>query len=51
MTKKKKRGYTHRKGKIMPVGHGSIMDEIDHTLSPTGGSYKTKKKKKYIWDL
>ena len=42
---KKKRAYTHRKGKILPVQHGSIMDELDHNLSPDLGSYKTKRKK------
>lgn len=46
---KKKRKYTHRKGKIVPLEHGSILDEIDHDLSPYAGGYKTKRKKKGLF--
>jgi hypothetical protein len=39
-----KRVYTHRKGRPMPVEHGSVIDELDHNVSPELGSYKTKRK-------
>ena len=44
MVNMSKRRYTHIKDRVIPVEHGSIIDETDHTLSPEMGSYKTKKK-------
>jgi len=44
----KKRKYTHRKGRIIPVRHGSILDDLDHASSPYGGPYKTPRKKKIL---
>ena len=42
----KKRRYTHRKGKIVPIEHGNIADEIDHNLGGTPLSpYKAKRRK------
>jgi len=45
-----KRKYTHKKGRLVPVEHGSIIDELDHDMggSPLSG-YKTKKKRKSIF--
>ena len=43
---KKKRRYTHTKGKLVPVEHGSMIDIIEHELSPSFRSYKTKRKKR-----
>ncbi len=42
----KKRKYTHIKGTIIPVEHGSIIDELEHANSPGLGRYKTKKKRR-----
>ena len=42
----KKRKYTHRKGRGIPVLHRSAIDNMDHVLSPRAGPYKRKKKVK-----
>ena len=43
----KKRKYTHRKGRVIPAKHGSILDEIYHNLAPKIGPYKSKRRKNY----
>jgi len=43
-----KRVYTHKKDRMIPVEHGSILDELDHAMSPHAGPYKTKRNKKGI---
>ncbi len=44
---KRKRKYTHKEDRIMPVEHGSVADDIDHMYGGSGiGPYKTKRKKK-----
>lgn len=41
----RKRSYTHRKGRIIPVEHGSFLDKVDHNLGGTGlSNYKKKRK-------
>ncbi len=47
---KKKRVYTHRKDRHMPVEHGSILDELDHDFGgvPVASSYKTPRRKKKL---
>ena len=39
-----KRKYTHKKGRIVTIEHGSIADEIEHDLAPYS-KYKTRRKR------